>query len=159
MNLIWENKSLLFLVSKNNTKSDTKITLNILQRRKIITFLSEYYKLFENNTDITTAVIQCSSQYLELIGKKLGIGNQKLGIDSTKLRIQEKISQLNYAKSIKNNLDKIIIEFYDSIFGPKNIMELLDCSNNTATSYINILLEIDLIEKVSGLGKSRYKFK
>ena len=120
---------------------------------------SIHYKLFENDTDITSVVIPCSSQYLELIGKKMRVENQKLGVDRLKLRIQDKISKSSYSNSVKNNLDRIVIEFYGTVFGPRNIIELLDCSNNTATAYISKLQEIDLIEKVTGLGKSRYKFK
>lgn len=51
------------------------------------------------------------------------------------------------------------MEFMDGLFGAKEIIQLLNCVPNTATNYIKKLLELDLIEKVQGLGKGRYKFK
>lgn len=56
-------------------------------------------------------------------------------------------------------LDKLAMEFMDGLFGAKEIIQLLNCVPNTATNYIKKLLELDLIEKVQGLGKGRYKFK
>lgn len=52
-----------------------------------------------------------------------------------------------------------MLEFIDSVFSAKEIIGLLNCVPNTATKYIKKLLELDLIEKVDGLGKGKYKFK
>ena len=60
---------------------------------------------------------------------------------------------------VKNNMDKIYLAFYNMIFSPKNIIELLGVSPNTATNYINKLKKLDLLEKVDGIGQSKYKFK
>ena len=49
--------------------------------------------------------------------------------------------------NVKNNMGKIYIAFLESIFSPKDIIELLDVSLNTATHYINKLKESGLLEK------------
>ncbi len=67
-------------------------------------------------------------------------------------------SHIEY-KKVKNNLDKIFISFEDMIFSPKNIIELLNVSKNTATNYIDKLKNLNLLDKIEGLGQSKYKFK
>lgn len=79
--------------------------------------------------------------------------------DDRKLRIQSAIKHSDFNVTIKNNLDQIVLEFIDSVFSAKEIIALLNCVPNTATKYIKKLLELDLIEKVEGLGKGKYKFK
>ena len=118
-----------------------------------------YYKQFDSNDDITSVIIPCSDKYLELINKKLGIDDEKLGIGDEKLGIREKIKISAFSINVKNNLDKILLEYGDSIFGPSNIIELLGCSRNSATSYIRKMIELDIVDSVIGLGKSKYRFK
>lgn len=91
--------------------------------------------------------------------KKLWIGDEKLGIGDEKLGIREKIKISAFSINVKNNLDKILLEYGDSIFGPSNIIELLGCSRNSATSYIRKMIELDIVDSVIGLGKSKYRFK
>ena len=64
-----------------------------------------------------------------------------------------------YNRNTKNNLDKIFIAYSNSIFSPKDIIQLLDVSKNTATSYINKFLNLNVLVKVEGIGQSKYRFK
>ena len=69
------------------------------------------------------------------------------------------IRNSKYSKRIKDNLDKICVAYQESIFGPKEIIELLDISPNTATSYLVKFIELGLVDKVEGAGQSKYRFK
>lgn len=61
--------------------------------------------------------------------------------------------------NVKNNMDKIYMALKNTIFSPKDILELLEVSPNTATNYINRFKELDILEKIEGIGQSKYKFK
>ncbi len=69
------------------------------------------------------------------------------------------ISKSGYPTKIKNNLDRIYTAFANEIFSPKDIIELLGVSQNTATNYMGRLLKLNIIIKVEGIGQSKYKFK
>ena len=75
------------------------------------------------------------------------------------MRTRDKINNSSNSLKIKNNLDKIYIALSNTIFSPKDIVELLNVAPNTATNYINKLKELDLLEKVEGIGQSKFKFK
>ena len=58
------------------------------------------------------------------------------------------------------NILKLLFDtFKKEVFGNIDLQILLKISKNTATSYIKLLKENDLIEPVSGHGKGKYKFK
>ncbi len=119
---------------------------------------SIYYKIFDDNSNITSVCIPCSEKYLELTNqnnKKDNFSNSNENkIDTSKI-----IKDSNFSLNTKNNLDKIFISFKDMIFSPKNIIELLNVSKNTATNYIDKLKNLNLLDKIEGLGQSKYKFK
>ena len=49
--------------------------------------------------------------------------------------------------------------FKNEVFGNISIQEQLEVNKNTATRYIKILIDNNLIEPVAGYGKGKYKFK
>lgn len=110
------------------------------------------YKIFDENANITSVVIPCNTKYCELT-------KQKLRTEGQKLRTQMIIRNSKYSKRIKDNLDKICVAYQESIFGPKEIIELLGISPNTATSYLVKFIELGLVDKVEGAGQSKYRFK
>lgn len=55
---------------------------------------------------------------------------------------------------VKNNMDKL----YNTIFSPKDVIEILGVSPNTATKYINKFRELGLLEQIKVIGQSKYKF-
>ena len=83
----------------------------------------------------------------------------KLGNDDKKLGIKEIIKNSSFSQQIKDNLLKIYSRLGEVVFGNKDIMELLKCSDTTATEYIKKLLELEVIEKVVGKGAGKYMFK
>ncbi len=118
-----------------------------------------HYKLFDDSSNITSVVIPCNDQYCELINKNLRTEGGNLRTEGGNLRTQALISNSKYKTSTKNNLEKIYIAFCHDTFGPKDIIELLHISPNTATSYISKLSELNVLTKVAGVGQSKYRFK
>jgi len=62
----------------------------------------------------------------------------KVRTEGKKVRTENIILNISYSLKVKNNMDKI---------------------PNTATKYISKFKELDLLEKVEGIGQSKYKFK
>ena len=117
------------------------------------------YKIFEDNPDITSVAIPCSEEYLALIGEDESVDACSLrGARSPEVSARLKIASSNYSTKVRKSLDKICVAFTSLTFAPKDVIELLKVSPNTATSYIEKLLELNLIAPVSGTGKSKYKF-
>ncbi|MBQ4512118.1 MAG: hypothetical protein II969_03930 [Anaerolineaceae bacterium] len=55
---------------------------------------------------------------------------------------------------------KVYDKVGDEIFGNSKVVEILGCSETTATAYIKILsTELNLIDPVAGHGKCKYIFK
>lgn len=90
---------------------------------------------------------------------KLRTDGKKLRTENKKIQIESSIVDSEYNKKIKNNLEKIYIACGQTICSPKDIIGLLDVSPNTATSYINKLLNLNLLDKVEGVVQSKYRFK
>ena len=56
-------------------------------------------------------------------------------------------------------MDKIYVSFSETLFSPKDIINLLKVAPNTATSYIKKLSDLGLLDRVYGIGQAKYKFK
>lgn len=119
---------------------------------------SIYYKKFNDDTNITSAVIPCSEEYLKLTNFKINKVNEEDFEDDFTDSLN-KIKKSEYNTRTKNNLDEIFKSLKNVIFSPKDIIELLNVSKNTATNYIDKLKELNLVDKIEGLGQSKYKFK
>lgn len=79
--------------------------------------------------------------------------------EGTKRLIIEKIKTSKYNKKTKENM--LVLFGYtgeDGIFGRKEIETLIKINNANAGNLIKRLDDLDLIEKVSGHGKGKYKF-
>ena len=116
-----------------------------------------YYKEFPDGTDITSVVIPCNNEYCRLVGKMKQESNLSLQKGDRKLQFQESIRQSKHSIKTKNNMDKILLDNLNNVFGPKDIIRVLNCSPNTATKYIKLLLQLNLIEEIE--GKAKYKFR
>ena len=73
--------------------------------------------------------------------------------------LNKKILGSDYSKVTKQKLIRIYSEIGTEVFGNSRIIEILNCSETTATKYIKLLheeLKITLL--VEGAGKGKYKF-
>ena len=115
----------------------------------------------EFNPDVTklTIFIKKSISQDENLGndtKILGNEDKNLG---NNISIPNIIDELKVKQDVKDNLKTLYNYFVNEIFGNINIQERLEVNKNTATSYIKILTDNNLIEPVTGHGKGKYKFK
>lgn len=63
-----------------------------------------------------------------------------------------------YSKTIKQNLLRVYEEVHNEVFGNSRIVQVLNCSEVTATSYIKRMIELEIIAEISGQGKGKYRF-
>ena len=64
-----------------------------------------------------------------------------------------------YTNKIKQNVLKLYEEIGTEVFGNSRVVEILGCSEVTATSYLKRMEdEMMIIVPVEGMGKGKYKF-
>ena len=83
---------------------------------------------------------------------------KKLWIETESKEIKDKISNSGYSKTIKQNLLRIYEEVRSEVFGNARIVQTINCSEVTATSYIKRMIELGIITDISGQGKGKYRF-
>lgn len=108
-------------------------------------------------------LIQILSYYIEDNNKLLK--NRELHINL--IKEDREISIYNYKDKLENFSDKnkeYIKNLYDkfnldSVFGRKEVMEVTKLKTSSASEIIKEMLVHELIEKVEGDGKGKYKFR
>ena len=117
-----------------------------------------YDKFNPDVTKLTIFIKKLSSQDENLGNNIKNLGNEDKNLGNN-ISIPNIIDELKVKQDVKNNLKTLYNYFKDEIFGNINIQERLVVNKNTATSYIKILTDNNLIEPVTGHGKGKYKFK
>ncbi|HIW42330.1 MAG TPA: hypothetical protein H9743_09395 [Candidatus Mediterraneibacter vanvlietii] len=85
---------------------------------------------------------------------------KKLGIESETQEIKQIIRDSHYSSSTKRKLIQIFEQLGTEVFGNSKIVEVLGCSETTATSYIKRMCdELHIIYAVEGSGKGKYVFR
>ena len=116
-----------------------------------------FYKTFDINDNVTSVVIPVNEEYYEI---KNGTNPKgKVWIENETKDFKQKILDSRYTDKIKQN----ILKLYDVIgtedFGNARVVEILGCSEVTATSYLKRMDdELKIIVPVEGMGKGKYKF-
>lgn len=88
--------------------------------------------------------------------KKINSNDKILG---NKNSIPSLIETFRIKQDVKNSLKILYKNFKNEIFGNIDLQKKLNINKNTATSYIKILNDHNLIESVTGYGKGKYRFK
>ena len=116
-----------------------------------------YYKTFSESDNVTSVVIPVNEEFLMLKSGGLSVVDPEPVSDTNLIR--EKILKSGFSEKTVKNLIEIYDNLQDTVFGNSDIMQLLDCSQTTATSYIKKLNnDLKLIKAVSGFGKGKYCF-
>lgn len=92
----------------------------------------------------------------------MDIHNTKTDIGPTKVDIEDALSKKGREFSAKTviHIRRIFEKFnYEEIFGRSAVMELLHLKASATSKLLSNLLQVDLIEAVSGYGKGKYRFK
>ena len=116
-----------------------------------------YYKMFDNNDNVTSVVIPVNEEYYEI--KNETKPKKKVWIESETKDFKQKILDSGCSKNIKQNVLKLYEEIGAEVFGNSRVVEILGCSQVTATSYLRRMEnELKIIVPVEGMGKGKYKF-
>jgi predicted HTH transcriptional regulator len=119
---------------------------------------SLYYKVFDTMDNVTSVVIPVNDEYLKI--KKDTNPKKKLGIQNETQEIKEIIINSGYSDKTKRNIVTLYEKIGTEVFGNAKVMEILNCSETTATSYIKKMFEeLNITQVVEGNGKGKYKFK
>ena len=102
-------------------------------------------------------VIPVNEEYYEV---KNGIKpKKKVWIENESKDFKQKILESGYTNKTKQNILKLYEEIGTEVFGNSRIVEILGCSEVTATSYLKRMEnELKIIVPVEGMGKGKYKF-
>ena len=116
-----------------------------------------YYKTFDMMDNLTSVVIPVNEDYAKI---KNGTNPEKnVGIESETIEIKKIIMDSKYSSSTKRKIIRIFEQLGSEVFGNSKVMEVLDCSEGTATSYIKKMYnELRIIQAVEGNGKGKYAF-
>ena len=116
-----------------------------------------YYKTFDANDNVTSVVIPVNEEYYEI---KNGTKPKKqVWIEHETKDIKQKIIDSKYTKKTRENILKLYEEVRTEIFGNSRVVEILGCTEATATSYLKRMEnELKIIVPVQGMGKGKYMF-
>jgi predicted HTH transcriptional regulator len=119
---------------------------------------SLYYKVFDTMDNVTSVVIPVNDEYLKI--KKDTNPKKKLGIQNQTQEIERIVINSVYSDKTKRNIVTLYEKIGTEVFGNAKVMEILNCSETTATSYIKKMFEeLNITQVVEGNGKGKYKFK
>ncbi len=116
-----------------------------------------FYKTFDVNDNVTSVVIPVNEEYYEI--KNGTKPKKKVWIENETKDFKQKILDSGYTKKIKQNILKLYEEIGTEVFGNSRVVEVLGCSEVTATAYLKRMEdELKIIVPVEGMGKGKYRF-
>ena len=91
---------------------------------------------------------------------KLAFGRGKLDFEGSKLAFEAELKNIEVKKPTKDKIMEVYCAFgKETIFGRKEIAEILNISLTGAGDLIAKMFDAGLLEPVKGHGKGQYKFK
>ena len=91
--------------------------------------------------------------------EKPAIDKEKTGVSDKKQAFEARVSNLTVIKKTKEKIKLLYQEFgEDKVFGRGEIMEITGIAYSASGELIKKLISSDLIVKVKGRGKVKYKF-
>ncbi len=116
-----------------------------------------FYKTFDVNDNVTSVVIPVNEEYYEI--KKGAKPRNKVWIENETKELKKTILESGYTNKTKQNILKLYELVGTEIFGNSRVVEILNCSEVTATSYLKRMAdELKIIVPVVGMGKGKYRF-
>lgn len=117
-----------------------------------------YYKTFDSMDNVTSVVIPVNEEYTEIKGDTKP--KKYVGIESETQEIKQIILDSNYSSGTKRKMIQIYEQLSTEVLGNSKIVEVLGCSEVTATSYIKKMCdELHILHAVEGSGKGKYIFR
>ena len=83
-----------------------------------------------------------------------------MDIQNTEVDIESTLLEKNLSIKTANHVRKLFEKFgYDEVFGRSAVMKVIDLKQSGASKFLSNLVQKDIIERVSGGGKGKYKSK
>lgn len=131
------------------------------------------YQEYDENVDITSAVIPISKKFLQYSYKAMDLAmkdqnsvskDQNFGFDGEKIKINSVdivsiIDKSAYSNTVRKTLTSIYDRFFNDEFSRSDIVSYLNASKSGSSNYVRYLQELNVVEQVKGKGKGKYKFK
>lgn len=148
------------------------VRANYTNLQKNIHETTEYLELFLRNllldekNELRNRTMHISGYFSEKVDietKKVDIGTKKVDIETEKVDIGTKkvdIGSLKFSKRTVHYIEILFDEYgYNRVFGRSDMMVLVGLKSSAVSNLISKLLEVGIIEPVTGHGKGKYKFK
>lgn len=148
----WYFRNALVRANYNDIQKGVHETTEYLERFLRNLLLGEKNQLLNRSLHIS-ALLQ---------SEKVDIDTEKVDIASGKVDIQGQILSKVHGMTAKTqaHIQCLWNEFgYLGVFGRSDISRLLELKSSGASKLIKILLDTDIIEPVSGMGKGKYRFR
>jgi len=109
---------------------------------------------------IKEALLELKSKNLDIEYQNLDIGSKNLDIERKKLDVEAACKSLKYSKATKEKIIKVYERLSsEPYFAVSEIVDAVGCSHSTAANLMQKLVALDLVEKVTGRGKGKFRFK
>ena len=116
-----------------------------------------YYRTFGVNDNITSVVIPVNEEYYEV--KHEPVQRNDIRIREDTGDIKSVILNSSFSRTTKRNMLELYDRIGNDVFGNSRVMEILGCSEVSATSYIRKMhADLMIIKAVEGMGKGKYRF-
>ena len=148
------------------------VRANYTNLQKNIHETTEYLELFLRNllldekNELRNRTMHISGYFSEKVDigtKKVDIGAEKVDIGIKKVDIGTKkvdIGTIDFSKRTMQHIETLYDEYgYNQLFGRSDVMKLVGLKSSAVSNLISKLLQVDIIEPVTGHGKGKYKFK
>ena len=125
-----------------------------------------HYQEYDENIDITSVLIPISKKYLQYSYRAIGLATKDQNLDFggewIKINSVDVIGIINrstYSGSIRKPLIAIYDRFFNEEFSRADIVSYLNASKSASTNYISYLQKMNVLERVIGKGKGKYRFR
>ena len=123
-----------------------------------------HYQEYDENIDITSVMIPISTKYLQYSYRAMDLAtkDQNLDFGGERIKINSVdaigiINRSTYSNSIRKMLTAIFDRFFNEEFSRADIVSYLNASKSASTNYISYLQNLNVVEKVKGKGKYRFR--
>ena len=155
----WYFRNALVRANYTNLQKGIHETTEYLEAFLRNLLLNEQNELHSRNMHISGLL---KPKKVDIETEKVDIESEKVDIEAEKVDIENLLSakMINFTAGTKKHIYKLFKQFgLDTIFGRSAIVKLLSLQNSSASKLISKLLQAEIIERVAGYGKGKYKFK
>lgn len=155
----WYFRNALIRANYTNLQKGIHETTEYLELFLRNLLLNENHELHNRTMHISEAF---SVQEVDIHSEKVDISTKKVDIRPEKVDIETLLARnpLTFSRKTTGYLQILFETFgFHTVFGRRNVMELLGLKESGASKLLSHLVRAGLLESVSGFGKGKYKFK